>query len=404
MNEGARSATVSTRRTRLQRTLIAFETAIALVLLVGAGLLVNSFGRLVTQDAGMRENGLWAVTIRLPLRYQIGNRHAPFWDDALERVRTLPQVESAAIMVNSPTPLSGGDMLLGGIMPEGKSLPQEERLSLSQRRVSSEYFTTVGIPILKGRAILKSDTAASESVAVINEVAAAQMWPGEDPVGKRFAGRRSLTTVVGVIPNIKLTRLDGDASLQMYIPYPQEPTGGLSSVVMLRAKPQASGIPDALRSLILNMEKDATIEVATMDQVRWNLVASERFRTAILLIFAAGATFLALVGIFGVVSYSVVQRNREIGLRVALGAKYADVVRLMVRQAMVPAMIGFGLGTAASVGATRLLKVYLFQIQSTDATTFAVSLVLLAIAAFIAGYIPARRASVVDPIVVLRYE
>jgi len=173
---------------------------------------------------------------------------------------------------------------------------------------------------------------------VLNRAAAAALWPGEDPLGKRLGGGWRLR-VVGIVPNFKLTRLDGEVSLQMYTSMPQQPEPAGTSTIMLRTKPGARGMADRTKAVLLNLERDLRLEVLTMAQVRWKLLASERFRTAVLLIFAGTATFLALIGIFGLVSYTVAQRHREIGLRVALGATYSRVVSLMLRQALIPAAL-----------------------------------------------------------------
>ena len=224
VNEGAWSATLSHRRARIQRGLIAFETAAALVLLVGAGLLVNSFGRLISEDAGMRERDLWVVRGTLPMRYR-SPADSGFWLSALRHLRELPDVESAALAVNDGGPLGGGDIRRGGIVPEGQTGGQGRGFSLSHRSVGGGYFSTLGIPIVSGRPILDSDTAGTEGVVVLNRAAAAALWPGEDPLGKRLGGGWRLR-VVGIVPNFKLTRLDGEVSLQMYTSMQQQPGAG----------------------------------------------------------------------------------------------------------------------------------------------------------------------------------
>ena len=187
VNEGAWSATLSHRRARIQRVLIAFETAVALVLLVGAGLLANSFGRLISEDAGMRERDLWVVRGTLPMRYR-PPADSEFWSSALRTVRELPDVESASLVVNDGGPLDGGDILRSGIVPEGQTASQGRGFSLSHRSVGDGYFSTLGIPIVSGRPILDSDTAGTEGVVVLNRAAAAALWPGEDPLGRRLRG------------------------------------------------------------------------------------------------------------------------------------------------------------------------------------------------------------------------
>ncbi|MGH9372380.1 MAG: ADOP family duplicated permease [Vicinamibacterales bacterium] len=404
LNEGARSAMLSHRRARIQRGLIAFETAAALVLLVGAGLLTNSFGRLLSEDAGMRERDLWVVRGTLPMRYR-PPADTGFWLSALRTLEELPDVESAALAVNNVGPLAGGDILRSGIVPEGQIGGQGRGFSLSHRSVGGGYFSTLGIPIVSGRPILDSDTAGTEDVAVLNRAAAAALWPGEDPLGKRLGGWHRPMRVVGIVPDFKLTRLNGEVSLQMYTSMQQQPGPAGTSAIMFRTKPGARAIADRTKAVLVNLEKDVSrLEVLTMAQVRWKLLASERFRTAVLLVFAVTATFLALIGIFGLVSYTVAQRHREIGLRVALGATYSRLVALMLRQALVPSVVGIVAGTVGALAASRLLAAFLFEVPTTDPATFSAAIGLFFCAAFAAALVPALRSFRVDPAVALRHE
>jgi predicted permease len=404
VNEGAWSATLSHRRGWIQRGLIAFEAAAALVLLVGAGLLVNSFGRLLSEDAGMRERDLWVARGTLPMRYR-PPADTDFWLSALRHVRELPDVESAALAVNDDGPLGGGDIRRGGIVPEGQTGGQGRGFSLSHRSVGGGYFSTLGIPIVSGRPILDSDAAGTERVVVLNRAAAAALWPGEDPLGKRLGGGWPLR-VVGIVPDFKLSRLDGEVSLQMYTSMQQD-RGGLAktSAILLRTKPGTPVIAGRTKAILLNLEKGLSgLEVQTMAQKRWKLLAAERFRTAVLLVFAGTATFLALVGIFGLVSYTVAGRRREIGVRVALGATHSRLASLMLRQALVPAVLGIVAGTAGALALSCLLAAFLFEVPATDPATFGAAIGLFFCAAFVAALVPALRSFHVDPAVVLRHE
>ena len=403
VNEGATASTLSYRRARVQRVLIGFETGAALVLLVGAGLLVNSFGRLFSQNAGMQEGNLWTVTATLPLRYQ-SPRDADYWTNALRLIRDLPEVERAALTVNDSGPLGGGDRLLAGLMPAG-SRGTSERFALSHRNVGAGYFETLGIPIIAGRPILETDLAGGVTVAVINQFAASTMWPGESAIGKHFGSGDWRFTVVGIVPDFKLNRLDGDVSMQMYVPYTQRGEFAGTSAILVRARSDAPVIGDRLRTTLLNLEKDLTfVQASTMAQVRWRLLAAERFRTTVLAIFALTATFLSLVGVFGLVAYTVGQRTREIGLRVALGSSYGRVAGLMVRQALVPAAIGIAAGGAAAFAASRVLRTFLFGIEPTDPATFVSAIGLFVLASAAAAFIPALRAFRVQPANALRHE
>ena len=314
-------------------------------------------------------------------------------------------MESAALVVNDGGPLGGGDSSLGGIVPEGQGARQGGGFSLSHRSVGGGYFSTLGIPIVSGRPIFDSDAAGTERVVVLNRAAGAALWPSEDPLGKRVRFGNGAFRVVGIVPNFKLTRLDGEVSLQMYTSMLQQPMGAETSAIMLRAKPGARAIADRTKAILLNLEKEMSrVEALTMAQVRWKLLASERFRTAVLLLFAGTATFLALIGIFGLVSYTVAQRHREIGLRVALGATYTRLASLMLRQALVPAVLGIVAGTVGALAVSRLLAAFLFDVQATDPATFSAAIGLFFCAAFIAALVPALRSFRVDPAVALRHE
>ncbi len=406
INEGSWSATTSVRHGSIQRWLIGVETAIALVLLVGAALLSNSFWRLLTTDTAMNEANLWSVEISLPLSYRTTAQSRDFWTSALNAVRSIPQVDSAA-MIHAAAPLSGGDITLGSLFAEGSVRdPRQQGASFSNRAVSPGFFRTLGVPILRGRPILETDTESSERVVVLNEMAAQTLWPAEAALGRRmqFGTRNPLImTVVGIIPNFKHSRLDQKPFPQMYTSYLQDFVYQYLTA-MIRLKPDARRFPDAILSALGNLEAKADIKAASMNEIRWGLVAPERFRTGMLLVFAIGATFLAMVGIFGVVSYSVVQRRREIGLRMALGADSRDVTRLMARQALLPAAIGLAIGLAVSVELSYLLSSFLFEIQATDPVTFVCAFLSLLAAALLASLIPARKAIRIDPMVALRYE
>jgi ABC-type antimicrobial peptide transport system permease subunit len=365
---------------------------------------VNSFGRLISQPAGMVEDDLWIIRGSLPITYRAPS-DTNFWSSALREVRGLPQIASAAIVVNSSGPLARGDILLGGLWPQGRPRTGAGGFDFSHRRVSAGYFSTLGIPIVSGRPILETDTADSELVAVLNASAASTLWPGEDPLGKRLSSGRLSYRVVGIVPDFKLTRLADDVSGQMYTSYTQRPTVANTSAIVVRARPDTSGVSDAARAVLFNLERGMReVNAYTMGQVRWQQLSEERFRTAILLIFAATATFLTLVGMFGVVAYTVAQRRREIGLRVALGATARNVVFLLSRQALVPAAIGSVAGIAGAVAVSHVLTTFLFEIEPTDAPTFAAAAMLFLLSALIASLIPALNSLRIQPAEALRHE
>jgi putative ABC transport system permease protein len=239
---------------------------------------------------------------------------------------------------------------------------------------------------------------------VINELAARALWPGQDPIGKRLRSLGQFKTVVGVIPTLRHARLDGEVTPQMYGSYLQRPGPAGTSVIMLRTTPGAHQAAAAVTPLLTGLDRDVLVSVATMAQVRWKLLAAERFRTTVLVVFAASAVFLTLVGIFGLVAYTVSQREREIAVRVALGAVRRDILRVAIRQAVAPAFAGLILGVAGASVATRLLSAFLVDIQAIDPPTFVAALAVLAFAALLAGLVPARQALAIDPVEALRHE
>jgi putative ABC transport system permease protein len=406
LNEGGRSATLSARRSRVQRALIAIETAVALILLIGSALLGNSFQRLITRDAGMQEDDLWTVRATLPSRYRENVAQTAFWASALEQVRKLPGVQTAAVIVNDSGPLSGGDISEGGIVPEGFVGSPRDGLSVSLRRVSDNYFSTVGMRLIKGRPILASDVDGAEEVVVVNELTAASLWPGADPIGKRLRSRNRLRTVVGVVPTYRHARLDGEMSPQMFLPFGQQVSIASSAAIMIRVAPGDRQAATAAAGLLTNLEPEMqrSLRISSMADVRWRLLVAERFRMTVLMVFAASAVFLALVGIFGLVAYTVGERQREIALRVALGAIGRDVLRVVSREAIVPALAGLAIGVIAAALATRLISSYLVDIAPLDLPTFVASAALLAAAAAGASFLPARRALTINPVDALRHE
>jgi hypothetical protein len=301
--------------------------------------------------------------------------------------------------------LSGNDAFTR-VVPEGVvAQSPRDGLQVSYRDVSDEYFTTLGIPLSRGRGILLSDAAGAESVVVVNELAAAQLWPGEDPLGKRLGEPGGeMMTVVGVVPTFRHTRLDRDFAPQVYVPRLQGPSFVRGAIMLFRAEPGDRRAAAAVRSTLTALESELEPTVTTMADVRWRLVQPERFRTGVLLAFAGAAVLLALVGIVGVVAYTVGQRHREIAVRVALGAVPRDILGLTSRQAIVPALWGLALGLGSAMLTTRLLSSYLVDVGALDLPTFAAAVAALALFAAVAAVMTARRALVVDPVEALRAE
>jgi putative ABC transport system permease protein len=398
---GARSGGTASRR--LRRALVVAEVAVTLVLLAGAGLLINSFVRLRGVDPGFRPANL--LTMHLPLsqtKYRDAAQRAALADQLLERIQSLPAVESAA-STNSLPLATRGWTVTWGLEIEGR--PETEG-SVNFRTVSPDYFRTIGARSVRGRMFTAAD--AKGDTVIMNEAMVRRFWPGlprdsQEPLGRRvrFGGR--WREIIGVVSDIKFQGLDSETSAEAYVPHTEHNVPGLALVVRTGSDPMR--LLPAIRGVVRSVDPDQPIEsIATMEDLIAESVARPRFHTLVVSAFAGLALALAAVGIYGVISYSVTQRTHEIGVRIALGAGSGRVLFSVVSEAFLLALGGVGLGILGAFGATRVLSKFLFGVRPTDPFTFtAVSLVLLAVAAA-AGYIPARRASTVDPMVALRYE
>ena len=387
------------RRPVLQGALIGAQTAAALILLVGTGLLLGSVARLIARDSGMREEGLWMAFASLPQRYQEEQARLAFWNAALSDVQQLPTVDHAALMVNG-IPFSGNDYRQSGIVAEGSTVDPRTVPLISVRRVTADYFATVGMRMKRGRTFIAGDGPVNERVAVINDLAATQLFGRREALGKRFRWRNELLTVVGVIADYRHTRLEGELSPQLYVPHEQWPTGASGATILFRAA-TAQAVAD-VQSILLTKEKDVEILTSSMADQRWRLVALERFRIAVMAAFALTAVALAIVGIAGLVGYTVAQRAREVAIRIALGAAQLDIVRVTTIQTLLPATIGIVIGVAGAIAATRLITSYLVDMTALDLPTYLAAIIAMAIAVITASLIPARRATRIDPAVALR--
>jgi predicted permease len=404
VKDGGRSS-VGTRRRWLRHFLVVSEVAVALVLLIGAGLLVNSFWRLQQVDRGFDAQKVLTINLFLPqARYATSGQQAAFLKQVLERVAAVPGARSVGLV--STLPLTGGpstEFVIEGRAP----LEAGEEPSADIRIVDPDYFRTMGIPIRGGRWFSEADAADAPKVMVINENMARRFWPGEDPVGKRVTmedwGPPLTGEIVGVVGDVKANGLDSDMRPMIYWPYPQFPS--IFNNIVVRAEADPLSIVASVKSQIWSVDPEQPItSVAMMEQVLANSVAPRRFNMLLLGIFAAVALALAALGIYGVISYTVSQRTHEIGIRVAMGARGSDVLKLVVGQGMTLAVTGVGLGLAAAFGLTRLMSSLLFGVSPTDGVTFGVIAVLLTGVALVACTVPARRATKVDPMVALRYE
>ncbi|MBI3665165.1 MAG: ABC transporter permease, partial [Acidobacteria bacterium] len=391
------------------RLLVVSQIALSLVLLIGAGLMIQSFARLRAVRPGFNPQRVLTMNVVLPQSvYRTAPQQKAFYRQALERIEALPGVMEAGTTMLPPL---RGQGIYGDFYVEGRPAPPGG-LQAGKTPISTGYFRTMGIPLLQGRSFTEGDNAAAPGVAIISENLARRLWVGESPVGKRITLEdrpkpEDWLTIVGVVGDVKQEKLGAPSAAIIYIPYLQvsQPfwLGWASFVVRTATEP--AGLAPALRRAVEAVDPDQPVhEIATMEQVVSASIAEPRFQALLLGVFSALALLLAVVGIYGVMAYSVTRRTREIGVRMALGAQRADVLRLVVGEGMALTLLGLGAGVAGALAATRVLASFLFEVKATDAATFAAVSLLLGAAAAAASYIPARRAATVDPMAALRHE
>ena len=408
LKEGGRDAATGGSGKRLRSVLVTAEVAISLVLLIGAGLLINSFLRLRNVDPGFRAENLLTMKIVLPeTKYERRAQRSAFYTDLIQRVQSLAGVRSAAVTTNLPLYRQGNSISIG-IDGQPEPPPGQERIVVT-RIVSPGYLKTMSIPLLRGREITEQDTETSPNVVLISETMARRYWPGEDVVGKRIAVGKirkpeDWIQVIGVVKDVRQFELTAEPKPQMYLTYRQFGFFDAQDLVVKTDVDPAS-LAATVRKTVWEIDKDQPVSnIQTMEAILADSIARQRFSMLLLAIFAAVALVLAGVGIYGVMSYSVAQRTREIGIRMALGAQTGAVLKLAVGYGMKLVIAGLAIGLIAAFALTRVMSTLLFGVTATDPTTFTlISLLLIAVAA-IASYVPARRATRVNPIIALRYE
>jgi putative ABC transport system permease protein len=413
LKESGRGAVSSRGGTRIRAGLVVVELALALMLLVGAGLLMRSFVRLQAVDAGFRPESALAFDLSLPdSRYGEDPQLVAFFDHLLPKLSALPGVRSAGAVMGLP--LSGTQFDISFSIAGRPPVRPADEPSMEIRVASPAYFSTLGIPIKRGRGFIDRDTASSPRVVLITESAARRYFPNEDPIGKKITlgwGKRDKKgvrtsaggEVVGIVGDVKDAGLSEPDPPQLYMPLRQWPIGSMSIVVKTASAP--ASLTEAIRTQVYSVDPTVPVSnVRTLDEVVSRSISQPRFYMLLLGVFAVLALTLAAIGIFGVLSYAVSQRTREIGIRMALGAQGRTVVGLVVRQAMTLVAIGLAAGTIAARFLSQTLTKMLFGVGPTDPATFAAVAVLLAAVALLASYLPARRATRVDPIVALRAE
>jgi putative ABC transport system permease protein len=409
LKEGGRG-NVGAGHHRLRNALVVIETALALVLMIGTGLMLKSFLRVMNADGGFHAEGVLTASVSGPdIKYREPEKARPFIEQIVARVQTLPGVEAAA----SALPLLGGWQ--SSFTIEGRPEPPAGQTpSADITRVSPDYFRVMGIRLLKGRLFETRDHADAPSVAVIDETFVATHFPDEEPLGKRvrFGGSprpgdtgppSPWMEVIGVVNHVKHYGVDQDSRVEMYLPYTQSPIPSFTLLVKTSGDPNS--LVGAVREAVASVDADVPIyQTRTLESIVADRVAQRRLATILISVFGALAVVLGAVGIYGVTSYSVTQRTQEMGIRMALGAGRSDILRLVIGKGMLLVGVGVFAGLAGAFALARLAQTVLFQVRPGDPPTYFASPLLLLMVALLASYIPARRATKVDPMVALRYE
>ena len=409
LKTGARTGTGGEHKHRLRNALVMAEVALALVLLVCAGLLIQSFARLGNVSPGLQTERLLTARVQLPgVAYPKNENIIAFFDQFLPRIRALPGVESASTIV--PLPLSGSNMVTSFDMEE-HPLPEGQQNGAPVRIIATDYFKTMGIPLRQGRVFDENDRFDSPPVVIVNERFANKFFPGQNVIGKRIKPGFSaddkgekMREIIAVVGNVKHLSLKNDDSPEMYLSRTQIPFDIVSLVVHTNVSNPAT-VTSAIRKELAAMDGSIPLtSVKIFDEYISRSLARPRFNAMLLSIFAGTALILTAIGIYGVLAYSVSQRTNEIGIRIALGAGQSNIFRLVVGQAMMLVAISVAIGLAGAFAATRLMNSLLFGVGAWDPVTFASIVLLISAVAFLAAWLPARRAARVDPIVALRAE
>jgi putative ABC transport system permease protein len=402
LKEG-RGAGAARAQNRLTAPLVIAEIALSLVLLAGAGLLIRSFMNLRGVNPGFDTRDTLAVKVGLPAaKYPPGSKQVAFYRELIERIQRLPGVQDAGAVSILP---ESGDFDHTPMEIEGRIYGPGEPLTPDLYRVTPGYFRTLSIPLIKGRPFSEADDSDHPPVSLINETTAQLLWPGEDPIGKRvWSGAGSTKrTIVGVVADVYQYGLDSEKTMQLYVPHAENAGGNMT--VLIRCAVDPLSLVPAVRGELEAVDRDQPIAgINTMEGILSDSMASRRFSMNLLGIFAAIALGLAIIGIYGVLSYTVTQRSQEFGIRMALGARRSDVLRLVVGQGMLRVLAGIAGGLAGAAGLTRVMNTLLFGVRPVDLVTFLGVSLLLTLVALIACYIPARRATRTDPATVLRSE
>jgi putative ABC transport system permease protein len=409
LKEAGSKASQGKRRRRSRSVLIVIELALAQVMLVGAGLLVLSYVRVTQMNPGF--NGDQVLTAKIApaaSKYPDSNSRRQFYSQVIEGLQAVPGVTSVGMVMNLP--LSGSSMNRG-FKVEGRPDPKaDENVAMDYQVVSRDYFSTLGVPVIRGRGFVASDTESSPRVIVINDAMARRFWPNEDPVGKRMAigessKDSSWRTIVGIVGNVRHASLTEDPVPTAFIDYRQDLESWSRMAFVLKTGTEPASLANAVRSSLVAIDPQQPVyAIEPMENLLATSVAPRRFVMSLIGLLALIALILAMVGIYSVISFSVSERTREIGIRMALGAKRRDVLSMVLGQGMRVAVLGIIVGLAIAIALTRLLATLLFEVSATDPATFILVGAMLNLVSLLACYFPARRATRVDPLVALKDE
>ena len=408
LKDGGRGTSEGARRNRVRNLLVVSELAVAVVLLVVAGLLIQSLWRLRNVNSGLQPNNVLTFNVAVPeIKYK-SDQQSQFFIDLKSRLESTPGVQSASAIY--PLPLSGERFVISFEI-EGRPMAPKDHPSADFFTTGVRYFRTMGIPLIKGRDFDDRDKHGSTPVVIVTETFARQFFPNEDPIGKRIKPGISsienedstMREIVGVVGDVRNRSLNTESKPAYYVPQTQVPFSQMVGVVRTSSEPRS--MISAVTKLVGGMDGDVPLfGVKSMEEYMAASVAAPRFNTTLLSIFAGVALVLTIVGLYGVMSYSVVQRTNEIGIRLALGAQTRDVLLMIIKQGSKLIVVGLVIGLAGAYAATRVIASLLFGVTTKDPFTFVAAAVLLAIVALLACYVPAWRATKVDPLEALRYE
>jgi predicted permease len=404
LRDEGRGSTGGHRRMQLRGLLVVGQVALSLMLLIGAGLLVRSFSRLLTVEPGFDPQNVLTMNVSLPtVKYADAQKQVAFFDDLSRRVSALPGVRSAAISAALPLV----PKRITPVLPEGQpEVSLAERPFIIIEAISPAWFRTMRVPLQAGREFTDADNAQSPKVVIVNQALARRYWPNENPVGKHImVGRQTASEIVGVAVDVKNRGLALDAAPQLYLPFPQLPWGNMNLLVRTTANPNA--MVSAVRAQVAAVDSDQPVtNIQTVDEIVDGSRAQPRFILLLLGVFSAVALVLAIIGIYGVLAYSVAQRRQEMGIRLALGAEKSDILRMVVRYGLTLTMTGVVIGLVAALALSwimaSMLSGLLYKISARDLTTFVLAPVVFLVISLLASYLPARRATQVDPNEALR--